>query len=203
MLKKWITLAGLLLAISAVAGAASASAAEWRMGGKPLEKAVEAEYEGQTAMATSTGTVECELGFRLEFQPKGVTVVKQFFINFAKGCKAAGMWATCKVIAAEAQNLGKAGWYEVELEPPHFKIRFIQIKYEFNEACAAKETDRTWPISYGSMTVVPLTEPFNNVSLSATGESNFGAVSILSSFEGSPSNTLTEVGGAKTMELVK
>src|SRR6186713_802900 len=159
MLNRWITLGGLLLAISALAGTASASAAEWRMGGKPLEKAVEAEYAGQTAMATSSGTVECEMGFRLEFQPKGGTVVKQFFINFAKGCKTAGTWAKCTVIAAEAQNLGKAGWYEVDLEPPHFKITFLQIKFEFNEACAAKESDRTWPISYGSMTVVPLTEP--------------------------------------------
>lgn len=203
MLKRWITLAGLLLAITAVAGAASASAAEWTMGGKPLEKATEAEYDGQLAMATSVGTVQCEMGFRLEFLPKGGTVVKQFFVNFAKGCKVTGTWAKCTVTAAEAQQLGVAGWWEVDLEPPHFKITFVQIKFTFNAGCEAKESDRTWTISYGSITAAPLTQPFNNVSLSATGESNFGSVSILKEFEGKPSDTITEVAEATTMELIK
>src|SRR4051794_18451091 len=105
-MKRWTTLAGLLLAVSAFVATAPASAAEWTTAGKPLETEIKVNFEGLVAMGTVTGAIDCPLGFTLAAGPNGSTVVQQFWVTIA-GCKTSGGWAKCFIINGEGLNVAK------------------------------------------------------------------------------------------------
>lgn len=166
---------------------------EWTMGGKSLEGEIEAEYDGPLAVGNSGGVVDCPIGFRLGVGPAGQTVVKQVSVTLT-GCKFTGVWAGC----IPTNATGTAG--KVDIKATDFDITAVELKYTFQAGCKG---GTTFNPKFAEVTAKPKTEPFNNVSLSGTGESGSESVSILEELEGSTSNTITEVGESTTLALME
>ncbi|HEX5526489.1 MAG TPA: hypothetical protein VFX44_04725 [Solirubrobacterales bacterium] len=177
---------------------AGRAASEWTMGGKSLESEVQVEYEGQLALGSTSGDVVCPVGFVLGVGPAGETVVVQTFLNIG-GCAApTGTWAGCWLI--DASGTAKPA---VDLNGNHLDITEVEFKYTFNEACKLLESRRTFDAKFAKITAAFAGPPGNSLTLSGSGESELGSVSILEEFEGSPSNVITEVGEAGTLSLME
>lgn len=166
---------------------------EWTMGGKSLESEIEAEYDGPLAVGNGGGVVDCPVGFRLGAGPAGQTVVKQVTVTLT-GCKFAGNWAGCIPTKGE----GTAG--KVDIKATDFDITTVALKYTFQAGCKG---GTTFEPKFAKVTAKPVTEPFNNVSLSGTGEWGTESISIIEGFEGGTSNVITEVGEATTLALME
>ena len=172
---------------------ASRAADEWTMGGKALEGKVEVEFEGLLAVGSSSGIIECPVGFTLGAGPAGETVVTSVHVTIAGCAKPTGAWTGCFLIAASGTVTGK-----VDPKVTDWDITGVELKYTFDNSCGG---ERIVSVPFPEITAKPAGVPLNSLTLS--GESSSGSFSILEKFEGSPSDVVTEVGETGTLTLME
>lgn len=165
---------------------------EWTMGGKDLESEVKAEFLGQLAVGSTSGTIECPVGFTLGAGPAGETVVSNVFVNIGGCAQPTGAWAKCFLIAASGTVTGK-----VDPKGPDWDITTVELKYTFDNSCGA---ERNVSVPFAEITAKPAGVPLNSFSLSGESSSGF---SILEKFEGATSDVVTEVGETGTLTLME
>jgi hypothetical protein len=187
-MKKALLLSVLALTTSALALAAPASASEWTLGGEPLSEDIELTFEGSVAFQTAVNGIACPLGFNLNAptDPKKTTV-KNFYID-AFNCKFTGTFKGCFI----TKQVSKNDPWDVDLEPKDYTVTNLSIEYTLNNGCAG---GKTFPLTIKKYTVEPADpSKITNTSVSGTGESPFGTVTIPSTFESETSNEMAEIG---------
>lgn len=191
MRKRYASVVGLLLAMAAITVPASASAYEWTMGGTSLKETVKVEFQGGVLVALAEGEIECELGMTLTAAPVGgKSVISQAWMNVMKKCVMGGVLKKCEVESFKPLGLP----WEVVLLANDFDIKAVEVEYVLKNTAACPNKPAVKP-KWALMTAKsPFQNNIPNVSISGTGESNYGTATLPSEFEGKPINVLDEPG---------
>jgi len=130
-----------VVAIAAMVGSASASAAVWQKNGKPLSESVELSLHGGEVIQVPAGAFLCNADATMATSGGSTAQITAYSIELGTCEGLLGEFSGCEVTAATPENLPWA----VTVNSEDLTAHEFAVAYSFDEACPIQEVESSFP----------------------------------------------------------
>jgi hypothetical protein len=168
---KRLLLVGMIVAVTALTGAASASAAVWKDAGVNVGSAISIGLSGGEVFESGTSGMSCGVKATLTTSGGSTGTITKWEITSCAG--GFGELAKCEILASEPKTLP----WTVDVNTTDISVTNMRTRHSFKAGCPIKELDKT----IANMTMTPdLTTAITQFEFTGTNGTykQFGSVSV-------------------------